>query len=62
MTRYCIIGAGPAGLAALKAMLDSGHDVDCFEKCTRLRPDLVDAGTSRAACWLVEQSAEEVRA
>jgi hypothetical protein len=32
MTRYCIIGAGPAGLAALKAMLDAGHDVDCFEK------------------------------
>ena len=32
MTRYCIIGAGPAGLAALKAMLDAGHDVDCFEQ------------------------------
>lgn len=32
MTRYCIIGAGPAGLAALKAMLDAGHEVDCFEK------------------------------
>jgi len=31
MTRYCIIGAGPAGLAALKAMVDAGHDVDCFE-------------------------------
>jgi peptide/nickel transport system ATP-binding protein len=33
-----------------------------FEKCTRLRPDLIDAGTSRAACWLVEPSAEEMRA
>lgn len=32
MTRYCIIGAGPAGLASLKAMLDTGHEVDCFEK------------------------------
>jgi len=32
MTRYCIIGAGPAGLASLKAMLDAGHEVDCFEK------------------------------
>lgn len=32
MTRYCVIGAGPAGLAALKAMLDEGHEVDCFEK------------------------------
>ena len=31
MTRYCIIGAGPAGLATLKTMRDSGHDVDCFE-------------------------------
>jgi hypothetical protein len=31
MTRYCIVGAGPAGLAALKAMVDAGHDVDCFE-------------------------------
>jgi cation diffusion facilitator CzcD-associated flavoprotein CzcO len=31
MTRYCIIGAGPAGLASLKAMLDAGHEVDCFE-------------------------------
>jgi len=32
MTRYCVIGAGPAGLAALKTMLDEGHEVDCFEK------------------------------
>lgn len=32
MKRYCIVGAGPAGLATLKAMLDSGYDVDCFEK------------------------------
>ena len=32
MTRYCIIGAGPAGLASIKAMLDAGHEIDCFEK------------------------------
>jgi hypothetical protein len=32
MSRYCVIGAGPAGLAALKTMLDAGHEVDCFEK------------------------------
>lgn len=30
--RYCIIGAGAAGLAALKEMLDAGFSVDCFEK------------------------------
>lgn len=32
MTRYCVIGAGPAGLAALKTLLDEEHEVDCFEK------------------------------
>jgi len=31
MTRYCIVGAGPAGLAALKAAIDAGLEVDCFE-------------------------------
>ena len=36
MTRYCIIGAGPAGLAALKAMLDAGHEVDCFEQSSTI--------------------------
>lgn len=30
--RYCIIGAGAAGMAALKEMLAAGFDVDCFEK------------------------------
>lgn len=29
---YCIIGAGAAGLAALKTMTDAGFHVDCFEK------------------------------
>ena len=32
MKRYCIIGAGAAGLAALKLMIDEGYEVDCFEK------------------------------
>jgi peptide/nickel transport system ATP-binding protein len=27
-----------------------------FERCTRERPDLMPAGTSRAACWLHEAS------
>jgi peptide/nickel transport system ATP-binding protein len=27
-----------------------------FERCTRERPDLMTAGTSRAACWLHEAS------
>ncbi|MDT3722830.1 NAD(P)/FAD-dependent oxidoreductase [Pseudomonas oryzihabitans] len=29
---YCIIGAGAAGMAALKEMLASGYAVDCYEK------------------------------
>ena len=32
MAKYCIIGAGSAGLAALKIMTDEGFDVDCFER------------------------------
>lgn len=34
--RYCIIGAGAAGLAALREMNDLGRDVDCFEKSDRV--------------------------
>jgi len=33
---YCIIGAGAAGLAALKEMRDDGFNVDCFEKSARI--------------------------
>jgi len=33
---YCIIGAGAAGLAALKEMRDDGFTVDCFEKSSRV--------------------------
>lgn len=31
-SRVCIVGAGAAGLAALKVLLDHGIEVDCFEK------------------------------
>jgi cation diffusion facilitator CzcD-associated flavoprotein CzcO len=33
--RYCVIGAGAAGLAALQVLLDAGLDVDCFERTDR---------------------------
>lgn len=32
MGRFCIVGAGAAGLSALQAMKDSGHEISCFEK------------------------------
>jgi len=32
MPRYCVIGAGPAGLASVKTLLDAGMDFDCFER------------------------------
>lgn len=35
MGRYCIIGAGAAGLSATKTLLDTGHDVICFESSDR---------------------------
>ena len=34
--RYCVIGAGAAGLAALDALLDDGQEVDCFEATDRV--------------------------
>lgn len=36
MTRYCVIGAGAAGLSALQELRDAGFDVDCFEKSDRV--------------------------
>lgn len=36
MSRYCIIGAGPAGLASIKSLKDAGFDFDCFEKSDRI--------------------------
>lgn len=35
MGRFCIIGAGAAGLSATKALLDEGHEVVCFESTDR---------------------------
>ncbi|MEU6252601.1 NAD(P)-binding domain-containing protein [Streptomyces sp. NPDC047043] len=34
--RYCIIGAGAAGLAALQVLTDRGFAVDCFERTDRV--------------------------
>ena len=32
MIRYCVIGAGAAGLAAVKTLAESGRVVECFER------------------------------
>lgn len=34
--QYCVIGAGAAGLAALKTLREQGIDADCFEKSERV--------------------------
>ena len=34
--RYCVIGAGAAGLAAVRALVAAGHDFDCFEASDRV--------------------------
>ncbi|MER6424757.1 NAD(P)-binding domain-containing protein [Streptomyces sp. NPDC001137] len=36
MPRYCVIGAGAAGVSALQRLRALGHDVDCFEKTDRV--------------------------
>lgn len=36
MARYCVIGAGAAGISALQQLREAGHDVDCFEKTDRV--------------------------
>ena len=36
MSRYCVIGAGAAGLAAVKTLVESGREVDCFEQADRV--------------------------
>lgn len=36
MTRYCVIGAGAAGLSALQQLRQAGYEVDCFEKSDRV--------------------------
>ena len=34
--RYCVIGAGAAGLAALQTLLGAGREADCFEASDRV--------------------------
>ena len=36
MTRYCVIGAGAAGISALEQLRTAGYEVDCFEKTDRV--------------------------
>ena len=36
MTRYCVIGAGAAGISALQQLRQAGYEVDCFEKTDRV--------------------------
>src|ERR1700712_3221955 len=36
MGRFCVIGAGAAGVSALEQLRTAGHDVDCFEKTDRV--------------------------
>ena len=36
MTRYCVIGAGAAGISTLQQLRQAGFDVDCFEKTNRV--------------------------
>lgn len=36
MTRYCVIGAGAAGISALEQLRQAGYEVDCFEKTDRV--------------------------
>ncbi|MBV6759500.1 flavin-containing monooxygenase [Rhodococcus opacus] len=36
MTRYCVIGAGAAGVSALQQLRQAGHEVVCFEKTDRV--------------------------
>lgn len=36
MGRYCVIGAGAAGISALEQLRKAGYEVDCFEKTDRV--------------------------
>jgi cation diffusion facilitator CzcD-associated flavoprotein CzcO len=36
MTRYCVIGAGAAGISTLEQLRKAGHEVDCYEKTDRV--------------------------
>jgi hypothetical protein len=36
MSRYCVIGAGAAGVSALQQLREAGYQVECFEKSDRV--------------------------
>jgi cation diffusion facilitator CzcD-associated flavoprotein CzcO len=36
MTRYCVIGAGAAGISTLEQLRAAGYEVDCYEKTDRV--------------------------
>jgi Flavin-binding monooxygenase-like len=36
MARYCVIGAGAAGISALQQLREAGREVECFEKTGRV--------------------------
>jgi cation diffusion facilitator CzcD-associated flavoprotein CzcO len=36
MSRYCVIGAGAAGVSALQQLREAGYEVECFEKTGRV--------------------------
>ncbi|WIB34398.1 FAD-dependent oxidoreductase [Curtobacterium sp. MCSS17_005] len=36
MTRYCVIGAGAAGISTLQQLRQAGYDADCYEKTDRV--------------------------
>jgi len=36
LMKVCVVGAGPSGLTALKAMLDRGLEAECFEQADRI--------------------------
>ena len=36
MPKYCVIGAGAAGVSATHQLRAAGFDVDCFEKTSRV--------------------------
>jgi cation diffusion facilitator CzcD-associated flavoprotein CzcO len=36
MSRYCVIGAGAAGISALQQLREVGYEVECFEKTDRV--------------------------
>ena len=36
MSRYCVIGAGAAGVSAVQQLREAGYEVECFEKTDRV--------------------------